>query len=181
MMLKTNTLTPPMAARRPHEVISLLRGMHRAVKILLDPRATLPETEEMYAVFEEKSAVCALTALFVGFARYASINTLTAEEQPRKIFLHLKGDRRTGGNALDYRDLLPKREAHKAMLDRWLDKNVISYELTDYEGALTLTVALPRFLTDTYDVCAVDADDVCDTFYDVMLLFSGDTPKHALP
>ena len=99
MMLKTNTLTPPMAARRPHEVISLLRGMHSAVKILLDPRATLPETEEMYAVFEEKSAVCALTALFVGFARYASINTLTAEEQPRKIFLHLKGDRRTGGNA----------------------------------------------------------------------------------
>lgn len=179
MTTKTNSQSS-VTTRCPHEVRSLLQGLHYAAASLLDSRATLIETEEMYAVFEEGSAVWALAALLVEFSLHASINTLTAEEHPRKIFLRVTGDRRTKGKALDYRDLLPKREAHKEILDCWLDRNFISYELTDYEGALTLTVALPRFLTDTYDVCAVDADDVRAAFYDVMLLLSGEAPKHAL-
>lgn len=181
MKSKASTPKRPKGARDPHEVRSLLRAVHYAMSGLLDSRASLTKIEEMYAVFEEASAVCALAVLLVGFSRHASDAVLTAEERPHTILLHIHGRRRKRKQVLTFRNLLPGKRAHKMALDRWLTKNRSTYCLATEGDVLTLTVSFPRFLSDNYDVSAVSEEDTWDRFYDIMLLLSGDTPENELP
>ncbi|MBE6655499.1 MAG: hypothetical protein E7609_01345 [Ruminococcaceae bacterium] len=181
MQTVIENLKTHVGTRLPHEVVSLLRALHRAARGLLDSDATLNASEEMYAVFEEESGVCALAILCVGFSRYARSLAFSAEETPHKILLRLTGVRRKDGDSLDYRDILPEREACRRALDSFLTQNRMAYEFAEREGELCLTVAFPRFLADSYDVCAVDAENICGTFYNVMLFLAGDEPKRPLP
>ena len=165
----------------PHEVISLLRTWQRAVSRLLDSRATLLLSEEMYAVFDEASASCALAGLSIGFCRCASAPVLSAEEMPRKILVSMKGKRRLAGAPLTFRDLLPENAEHRGALEMLMAQSAITYELYEEGDGVCLRVAFPRFLADRFDVCAVDAEDVCNRFYDMMLYLAGEMPKHPLP
>ena len=167
--------------RLPHEVSPLLRALCGAFKGLLDSHATLIEKEEMYAVFEEKSTAAALSILSIGLSRLATRLTVSAEEQSHKILIRVSGERRTAGGALSYRDLLPKREKCRLALEGALAANCMMYELKEDGHLLSLTVSLPRFLADRYDVCAVNNESICNIFYDMMLFLSGDTPKNPLP
>lgn len=169
------------AGRCPHEVGALVSALHQAVTRLLYRDASFSEVKEIYAVFEERSACLAIAMLSVGFSRYARITAISAEEKPRKIFLHVTGDRRTADGTLTYRALLPEGEPCLLALDRFLRENCMAWTLSDEDGKLTLSISLPRFLADEYDAGAIDADDVRDHFYDAMLFLSGEKPKHPMP
>ncbi len=167
--------------RLPHGINALLRAWHCAVASLLDSRAVLLETEEMYAVFEEESASYALAMLSVAFSRYAQAIVLDAEEQSNRILLRLTGAPRKAGVRVTQENMLPARQACRPVFEDFLARSGMAYSLTQTDDALCLSVALPRFLADRYDVCAKDTSDLCDVFYDAMLFLSGEAPKRALP
>ena len=166
--------------REPHEGASLLQALHYATCRLLDSETILPTPEDTYAVFEVDSTVCAFAFLFIGFSHHASLDCLTAEEAPTRILIHLTGKRRTPEGRLTYLDLLPPRGAKRRALDSRLARNCITYELADTNGNLTLTVSLPRYLSNDYDVSSVDEEDTRDRFYDVLRFLSGEAPSQPI-
>lgn len=168
------TLAP---VRVPHEVCALMRALWHATRSLLDSEARLTEREEMYAVFEENSFVFAYAILSIGMAKHAAHLVLDSCETPTQILLSLQGHRRTAGEPLSFSALLPEEEAHRARLTECLHQNGMEYALTEKEGELTLTLAAPRFLSEKYTVCAVNAAHVLDRFYDAMRVLAGQEPK----
>ena len=179
MEMITQSVTAGM--RLPHGTHALLHAWHRALTLLIDHRATLLETEEMYAVFEEKSASYALAMLSVGFARYASDIVLGAEELPDKILLRLTGKRRKAGARLAQKKLLPERKDCCALLEDYLARSGMAFALEQAGDTLSLSICMTRFLAERYDVYAVDSENLCARFYDAMLFLSGDAPKSPLP
>jgi hypothetical protein len=179
-MAKNNSKPSVKNTRDPHEVISLLHALHHAGGNLLDGGLTLALPDEMYAVFEERSAVSAFAFLFVRLAGRASLEELTAEERARRIYIRISGKCRIKGQMLTESDLVPEREEDKALFDRLLARNRMAYVLKEKDGAFSLTVSLPRFLADDHDAFAVNANEAYDSFYDVMLHLAGKAPKHPL-
>lgn len=158
----------PVTERVPHEVRALLRALHHATKSLIDGNATLVEREEKYAVLEEKSFAYAYAILCIGIARYASRLTVDSTEAAEQILITLRGTRRVAGDALSADDVLPKDAALLALLLHSLHRNRMEYALEERDGLVTLTLALPRFLTKTYGVCAVNAESILSYVYAVM-------------
>ena len=166
--------------RLPYGIKALLSSWHRAFSHLLDSRATLRETEEMYAVFEETSMCYALAILSVGFSRYVQETEIDAEETKTHILLRLTGKCRAESTPCVKGGRLALSKAAEALLDETLARSGAAYLLGATDGKPVLTVSLPRFLADRYDVATSDADDMCDRFYEMMLFLSGDLPEEAL-
>ena len=180
-MQMMKTAPSPKGMRLPHGTNALLHAWHLALVHLIDSRATLLEAEEMYAVFEEKSASYALAMLSVGFARYASDIVLCAEELPDKIVFRLTGVCRKAGTHLSQNNMLPKSKERRTLLEDYLSRSGMAFFLSQEENTLSLSIVFSRFLAERYDVRAVDAESLYCTFYDAMLFLSGDAPKRPLP
>lgn len=159
--------------RVPHEVRAFLRALHRATRGLIDAGATLVEREEMYAVLEEKSFTCAYTFLCIGIARHVFHLTIDSAETATQILITLRGTRRVPGTPLTAYDVLPKEETLSALLMHSLHRNRMEYVLEESEDSVTLTLAVPRFLTKTYGVCAVNDESVLACVYAVMATGTG--------
>ena len=179
-MAKKSLESSTQNGRDPHEVVSLLRALHHASANLLDGGLALNLPDEMYAVFEERSTVCAFAFLFTKLVGRASRGELTAEERARRIYIRLYGKCRVKGDNMTERDLVPESEVDKALLDRLLERNRMAYVLKGKNGAFSLTVSLPRFLADDYDAYAVNEEEAYESFYDVLLHLAGKSPKHSL-
>lgn len=177
-MSRTQKLTDeravlPVTERVPHEVRTLMRALHAATRCLIDGDATLVEREEMYAVFEEKSFACAYALLCIGVARYASRLTIDSVETVDQILITLCGTRRVAGQMLTAADVMPREKALADLLSQSLHRNRMEYVLEERNGAVTLTLALPRFLAKAYDVCAVNAETILAHVYAVMAKSAG--------
>ena len=180
--MSTMKTQPPCTAQRvPQSMGPFLSAFHRAVRGLLDADVSLRLAEDMYAVFEMESAVYALAFLAVGFSRHARMTEITAEEQPRKIGLHITGECRVAGKSLSYGVLLPEGEMCCRLLDDCLTQNRMACVASEQDGRLSLHIVFPRFLADEYNISAVDADDVRNRFYDAMLVLAGEEPKAPMP
>ena len=70
---------------------------------------------------------------------------------------------------------MPSDEDLCTYLSQCLRKNGMEFVLAEENGILTLTIAIPRFLTKTYDVCAVNADYISDCVCAMMLRNAGKT------
>ncbi len=159
-------------AKLPHEVSSLQEALLRATKGLISSHATMTENEEMYAVFDEDTAVDACAMLLVGFARLSSSICYRAIEERERILLLITGKRRVAGKPLSHRDLLPEDADLRAVLERLLGENDMAYLFSEKSDTLCLTVSFPRFLADHYDLCAVDSERVGERVYKIMLLLT---------
>jgi hypothetical protein len=156
----------------PHEVSSLQEALIRAVKGLINSRAVMTESEEMYAVFDEDTAVDAISMLLVGFARFSSSICCRTVEEKERILLVIIGKRRVEGEPLSHRDLLPESADLRALLERLLRDNDMAYLFSEEGDTLSLTVSFPRFLADRYDLCAADSERVGKRVYRIMLLLT---------
>lgn len=156
-----------------------MSALYAATVGLIDQNATLCEEEEMYVILREDEAVAACAHLILGLARYARALSFSAEEGERRILLKITGARRKPGDSLNEEDLLPKRDDCRAVLSQLLRDGDIAYRVIITEETVVLTVAFPRFLVKTFDVCAVDPKRVCDLFFTVMLKQAGCEEKDA--
>ena len=158
-----------------------MQALQNALSSLLDSRVLASPIDEMYAVFEEESTVCAFGVLAVGFSRYARPSLLSAKETQDRIILSLEGERRMAEVPFSLRDLLPQKKQHRTALALLLRKNDITYTLA-VEERVTLTFSIPRFLADRYGVAsAVDREKALNRFYDAMVYLAGETPSEPLP
>lgn len=180
MMTAANTTSPTQTLpfqRLPHEMHSFAEALTAATRALVDADAVHPPHEEMYAVLDAPSFTCAYALLCIGLARYADGLSLSLKEDPTQILLRLCGVRRVAGAPLSSADVLPRTEALAALLSDCLRKNGAEFAFRADGDALSLTVALPRFLSERYEVCALHPDKILEFFYDTMRLSAGQTPQ----
>ena len=140
----------------PYGMRAFLQALHNATVDLIDSRASYIEQEEMFAVFDQADFTKAYAFLYIGLAKYAAPLSLTSEELPTRILLHVSGKRRQSGVPLSSEDILPEREDVRCLLDRILRENGIAFLLREEKDVLTLSISLPRFLVDRYEVAAKD-------------------------
>lgn len=168
------TKQPLMDTRVPMEIGPFVKALGDAVTGALDARATAEGGDEMYAVFNLEETVTAMAFLYAAFARSTTCLSLTAQEQARQIVLILRGKPRVSGEMLSSATaLFPKRADLRAELLRLLRENGTAFELRETAEERTLLFALPRLLTDNYDVCAVKSATVFELFFDALCRLHG--------
>lgn len=160
--------------RVPMEIGNFVKALGDAVTGALDARATAEGGDEMYAVFDLEETVTAIAFLYAAFARSTTHLSLTAQEQARRIVLILRGKPRGSGEMLSsVTALFPERSDLRTELLRLLRENGAALELCETEEERTLMLALPRLLTDNYDVCAVKSATVFELFFDALCRLHG--------
>ena len=174
------TVTPYERKHLPYGIKPILEAWHLATASFLDAHARCDACEDMYAVLDAVAATRAIAVLTVKFARYAKELVLSAQETETQILLHAKGRCRVAGKSISYASLIPKRAVCRALFEEALAQSNLAYRLTKEKDMLTLTVAMPRFLADKYDVATVDKEDVCERFFEVMRFLSGEITRDDL-
>lgn len=157
----------------PHELSAMLAALGNATAAFVDETATYACEEEMYAVFDTHELTTAYTYLVVAFSRYASHLSMQAVEEPRRILLCVRGNRRIKGTPVSSTALLPERAECRAELLRILQEGGMAFDLRAEADALTLVIALPRFLTDHYDVCTVKNKEICEALLNALCRLAG--------
>ena len=164
-----------MKTKSPHSFNAFLCALYAACAGLIDKGATLDVGEEMYAVFAEEDAVTLTALLLLGLARHTRAPAFSSEERKQHVLLHVKAHRRICDIPLGEDAVLPAHDGARRLIERLAHEGDIRYLFSVTKDEIALSVAYPRFLTKSFDVCAVDPKQACDLFYKAMLMLAENT------